>query len=53
MRTQEGFKNDGTFWIEWEDFKEQFNQLFLGLDFDEGWTVGRYSVGRSIVSDYR
>lgn len=27
------FVNDGTFWIEWEDFKLQYNQIFLAYDF--------------------
>merc|ERR1719446_1734474 len=38
----EGFKNDGCFWIEWNDFKEQYNQLFIGLDFGDSWQGRRF-----------
>jgi hypothetical protein len=37
-----GFANDGTFWMDWEDFREQFNQLFLCLDFPDNWKGKRY-----------
>jgi len=36
------FKNDGTFWIEYTDFKEQFNQLFICLDFEDSWQGKRF-----------
>jgi hypothetical protein len=39
----EGFKNDGCFWIEWGDFKEQYNQLFIGIDFPDSWNGRRFS----------
>ncbi len=29
--------NDGTFWIEWRDFQEQYNQVFLCYDFPDSW----------------
>jgi len=32
------FENDGTFWIEWKDFKEQYNQVFLCYDFPDTWS---------------
>merc|ERR1719181_902236 len=29
--------NDGTFWMDWDDFKKHYNQIFLAVDYpDEG-----------------
>merc|ERR1712086_708706 len=47
----DGFKSDGTFWIEWTDFKEQYNQMFVGLDFGDGWVGQRYRGKWSPGSD--
>ncbi len=33
---------DGTFWIEWKDFKQQFNQVFICFDFPESYLSTLY-----------
>lgn len=36
------FVNDGKFWMQWEDFKEQFDQIFICYDFPPEWTGRRF-----------
>merc|ERR1719198_91555 len=44
--------NDGTFWMEWSDFKKHFNQIFLAVDYpDEGSRI-RYR-GQWIPGDIK
>lgn len=31
------FGDDGTFWMNWKDFMEQFDQVFLCMDFPDTW----------------
>uniref|UniRef100_A0A6S9I198 Calpain catalytic domain-containing protein n=1 Tax=Heterosigma akashiwo TaxID=2829 RepID=A0A6S9I198_HETAK len=38
----EGFRNDGCFWIEWEEFCREYNQVFVCVDFPEGGSGVRY-----------
>eukprot|EP00940_MAST-03C_sp_MAST-3C-sp2_P002139 g2139.t1 len=39
---KEGFKDDGTFWISWDDFVGQFNQIFVCIDRDDAWHGVRF-----------
>ena len=38
------FADDGTFWMQFSDFAQQFNQVFAVLDFPDGWSGRRYRV---------
>mmetsp|Transcript_15945 Transcript_15945/g.21081 ORF Transcript_15945/g.21081 Transcript_15945/m.21081 type:complete len:603 (-) Transcript_15945:330-2138(-) len=46
----DGFKNDGCFWIEWEEFCKEYNQVFICIDFPEGGSGVRYT-GQWIPGD--
>lgn len=39
----EGFKHDGTFWIDFVDFVEQFNQIFVCVDTKDDWHGVRFN----------
>jgi hypothetical protein len=34
--------NDGTFWMEWNDFKAHYNQIFLAIDYPDEGSRTRY-----------
>jgi len=36
------FVNDGTFWIEWSDFRQQYNQVFICYNLPDHWAGERY-----------
>merc|ERR1719502_2073358 len=46
------FAKDGTFWMEWEDFKTSFNQLFLAVDYPDDGSRVRYR-GNWVIGDIK
>lgn len=37
-----GFRQDGTFWMRWDDFTEHFNRLFVCIRHDARWHATRF-----------